>query len=148
MSSAPPTDQLISIARAREIIAAEVGEPLAAEPVEVGQAIGRALAEPVRALDDVPPFANSAMDGFAVRAGDAARRLPIVGESRAGQPFARPLGEEEAVRISTGAVVPDGAEAVVPLESATEQEGWVTLHAAAPNGHNVRGAGEDMHAGE
>ena len=66
------------------------------------------LAEDVVADRDVPSFANSAMDGFAVRSGPAGRALRIVGESRAGRPPTSAVGDGEAVRISTGAALPDG----------------------------------------
>lgn len=139
-------EPLVSIARAREIVAAEV-RPLASESVAMADALGRALAEEVRAEHDVPPFANSAMDGFAVRAGPPGRRLRLAGESRAGAPAAVAVGPDEAIRISTGAAIPAGADAVVALERAHEADGWVTLDAPAEPGLNVRGAGEDMAAG-
>jgi molybdopterin molybdotransferase len=146
MASRDP-EPLISIARAREIIAAE-GRVLDSEPVAVAQALGRALAEDVAAQADVPPFANSAMDGFAVSSGPAGRRLRIAGESRAGAPSPTPLRGGEAMRISTGAALPEASEAVVPLESTTEADGWVTLDDDAPAGRNVRRAGDDMRAGD
>src|SRR3954452_7960871 len=90
--------------------------PLDAEEVPLAEAAGRVLAEDVRAAHDVPPFANSAMDGFALVApgGD----LALIGESRAGAPFAGMVRPCEAVRISTGAALPEGADAVVPIEHA------------------------------
>ena len=111
--SEPP----ISIAEARARVLAAVNRR-PGEAVDVTAARGRVLDEEVRAQGDVPPFANSAMDGFAVRSGAAGRRLAIVGESRAGHPADVGIGEGEALRISTGAVVPDGADAVVPIERA------------------------------
>ena len=138
--------RLISIARARDLVAAEV-RPLDSEAVPVGRALGRALAEEVRAAHDSPPFDNSAMDGFAVRAGPAGRRLRVAGESRAGSPAPEPVQDGEAVRISTGAAMPAGAEAAVPVERTTEEDGWVTLEVDAAPGLNVRRAGEDMRAG-
>ena len=80
------------------------------------RALGRVLAEDVAAAIDVPPFDSSAMDGFALVAG-AAAELPVVGESRAGQPVGGALSSRaQAMRISTGAAVPEGADAVVPVE--------------------------------
>ena len=76
----------------------------------------RVLAADVVALNSVPGFDNSAMDGFAVRSGPAGRRLAIVGESRAGAPSAATVGPGEAIRISTGAMLPKGADAVVQVE--------------------------------
>src|SRR5206468_8576647 len=86
------------------------------ERLPVAAALGRFLAEPVVAAHDVPPFANAAMDGFAVRSGPAGRTLRITGESRAGAPATAALGEGEAIRISTGAAVPEGADAVLQIE--------------------------------
>src|SRR5436305_802808 len=101
---------LLSIAEARALVAAHVG-PLPAERVPVAGALGRFLAEPVVAAHDVPPFANAAMDGYAIRSGPAGRTLTVVGESRAGAPATRALGDGEAIRISTGAALPQGADA-------------------------------------
>ena len=103
-------------------------QPLAAEDVPLERALGRVLAEDVAAGMDVPPFDSSAMDGFALVAGPAAE-LPSSGESRAGHPFGGRVEPGTAVRISTGAVVPEGADAVVPVER-TEAAG-----------ERVRGAG-------
>ena len=90
--------------------------PLPAEPVAVEDAAGRVLAEELRAAADVPRFDNSAMDGFAVRSDASSGPLRIVGESRAGAPASRALGPGEAIRISTGAAMPAGADAVAPVE--------------------------------
>jgi molybdopterin molybdotransferase len=135
----------LGIEEARERVLAEVGA-LAAEDVPLEQALGRVLAEDVAAELPVPPFDSSAMDGFALVAGPAAE-LPVVGESRAGHPFAARLEPGTAVRISTGAVVPDGADAVVPVER-TEEDGERVRVPDTDAGANVRYAGEDVHAGE
>ncbi len=94
--------------------------PLQTETVRVEDAGGRVTAAAVRAAVDLPPFASSAMDGFAVRAADLPGTLPIVARIPAGRPAARPLAAGEAMAISTGGVVPDGADAVVPLESVVQ----------------------------
>ncbi|MGI9539747.1 MAG: molybdopterin molybdenumtransferase MoeA, partial [Miltoncostaeaceae bacterium] len=94
------------------------GGPLAAEDVPVAEAVGRRLARDLVAARDLPGCDNSAMDGFAVRSTDGAGLRRVVGESRAGLPFAGTLGGGEAVTISTGAALPAGADAVVPLENA------------------------------
>src|SRR3979411_1934691 len=94
-------------------------EPLAAETVALDAAHHRVLARDVAALRTQPPQAMSAMDGYAVRAADAAdltARLKVIGEGAAGRPFARKVGEREAVRIFTGGVIPDGADAVIIQE--------------------------------
>jgi molybdopterin molybdotransferase len=126
-------------------------EPLEDEPAPLGEALGRALAEDVVAGLPVQPFDNSAMDGFAVRAADTAAApaaLRVVGESRAGHPAERALERGEAIAISTGAMLPGGADAVVRVERATRRDGEVTIEATARAGQDVRRAGEDLRAGE
>jgi molybdopterin molybdotransferase len=123
--------------------------PTDAERVTLADAAGRVLAEPdVVAGADVPPFDNSAMDGFALRAADTPGDLRLVGEVAAGA--ATPLAVEEAtcVRIMTGAPLPPGADAVVPLEQAEEADGRVRIAAAAEVGRHVRAAGHDTRAGD
>ena len=117
--------------------------PLGAEDVPVVEAAGRVLAESARALGDLPPFDSSAMDGFAVRAEDTPGALTVVGHSAAGKPETRELGPGEAIVISTGAVVPAGADAVVPVERTA---GDVVVERAAV-GDNIRPRGGDVHAG-
>ena len=140
---AAPTLISIDEARVRVLAAAE---PLDAEPVELADALGRVLAEDVAAGEDLPPFDASAMDGFAVPAGDAAT-LTVEGESRAGAPAAAALAPGTACRISTGAVVPEGTFAVVPVERTEQTDGAVTVP-ATDEGANVRRAGEDVRSGE
>ncbi|HVS29685.1 MAG TPA: gephyrin-like molybdotransferase Glp [Solirubrobacteraceae bacterium] len=136
---------LLSIAEARARIAEAVA-PLDVDSVALDDACGRVLGEEIVAEHDVPPFDNSAMDGFAVRAGSGGRLL-LVDESRAGRGAAVTLGPEEAIRISTGAPLPAGADAVVPIERASVEGDMVALDAPAEPGANVRRAGEDMPAG-
>jgi molybdopterin molybdotransferase len=137
----------LSIDEARARVLAAVRAPLGREDVAVRDALGRVLAEDVAAERDVPAFANSAMDGFAVRSGPAGRTLGIVGESRAGAPAAVPVGEGEAVRISTGAALPEGADAVLQVELVTLDGVRVTLDDDVEPGRNVRPAGDDLQAG-
>jgi molybdopterin molybdotransferase len=122
---------------------------LPAETVSLGAALDRVLAEDVHALEDVPAFENSAMDGFAVRAADglAGARLRIVDESRAGAPAARALGAGEAVAISTGAAIPAGADAVVRVEDTRRVEDSVELLVTVEPDRDVRHAGDDVRAG-
>ncbi len=138
---------LISIDDARSFVLDAVS-PLEPETVALDDALGRVLAEDVTAAGDVPPFPCSAMDGYAVTAGDAGRTLTIVGESRAGTPSGRHLVDGEAIRISTGAAIPPGATAVIPQENVAAN-GGESIKTAAPvaPGEHVRGAGEDMRAG-
>ncbi len=139
--------ELITIEEARRRVLAAV-RPLGSETIPVTEALGRALAQPVTAAGDVPPFPASAMDGYAVTAGPAGRRLQIVGESRAGTPSPHSLSDGEAIRISTGAAVPAGATAVIPQEEVEVQDGVVLLGAEATRGNHVRPAGEVMRAGQ
>jgi molybdopterin molybdotransferase len=137
---------LISITDARERVLAAV-IPLGTECVVIDDALGRVLAADVAAAGDVPPFPCSAMDGYAVLAGDAGRTLQIVGESRAGTPTSRGLSEGEAARISTGAAIPPGATAVIPQENVDADDESIHTNAVAAPGEHIRGAGEDMQAG-
>lgn len=121
--------------------------PLSTETVHLTAALGRVLAQDVHALGDVPPFAASAMDGYAVHAVQKGEELRVVGESRAGAPTEQRLGHGEAIRISTGAAVPTGAEAVVPQEMVDQGDGVIRTLAAVPPGDNVRAAGEVMARG-
>jgi molybdopterin molybdotransferase len=137
---------LISIEEARSRILAEV-LPLPAEPVAASDALGRVVAADVVSPLDLPPFDPSAMDGFAVLAGPAAD-LEIIGESRAGRPAEERLRPGEAIRISTGAMVPPGAEvAVVPVER-VEENGTRVKVPDTTAGANIRRAGDDVRAGD
>jgi molybdopterin molybdotransferase len=122
--------------------------PLPAELVPIGAAGGRVVAEAVRAQVDLPPFASSAMDGFAARAADLPGVLQVVGESAAGAPFAGRIEPGSAVAISTGAVVPDGADCVVPVEHVVKQANRVEIPGAASAGSNVRSSGGDVAVGD
>ncbi len=138
---------MLTIEKARETVLAAV-RPLPPERLPIAAAAERVLAEDVAAAHPVPPFANSGMDGFAVRSGPGGRRLRIVGESRAGAPAAVAIGQGEAIRISTGAAIPAGADAVVPVERCEEADGEVHALDATTQGAHVRLAGEDLRAGE
>ncbi|HEX7298594.1 MAG TPA: gephyrin-like molybdotransferase Glp [Solirubrobacteraceae bacterium] len=137
----------LSIEDARAAVLAAV-RPLPAEDVPVRDALGRVLAEDVAATGDVPAFANSAMDGFAVRSGPAGRTLTVVGESRAGAPATVAVGDGEAIRISTGAAVPEGADAVLQIELVSVEGDRVRLEDDVDPGRNVRPAGDDLQAGD
>jgi molybdopterin molybdotransferase len=104
------------------------------------------LAEDVVAELDLPPFDSSAMDGYALVAGTAGE-LPVVGESQAGRPFEGEVQPRQAVRISTGAVIPAGADAVVPVERAELDGDRVRVPTTEPGAH-VRRSGEDLHRGD
>jgi molybdopterin molybdotransferase len=145
---------LLAPAQALELILGEVA-PSPPETVPLREALGRVLARDVVSHDDVPGFDNSAMDGFALRAADTAAAtgaapavLQVVGESRAGAPHPRPLEAGQAVRISTGAMLPPGGDAVLRIEDAQETDGTVSTSRALAPGREVRRAGEDITAGE
>jgi molybdopterin molybdotransferase len=137
---------MLSVAQARDLVLAATTR-LDEETVPVADALGRTLAAPVSAAHDAPPFPNSAMDGYAVMAGPAGRELAVVGESRAGAPSPQRLSAGQAIRISTGAVLPDGAEAVIRQEDVSAQDGHIVCQASTMPGANVRLPGEDMRAG-
>jgi molybdopterin molybdotransferase len=125
-------------------------KPLASERVGVAAAAGRVLAEDVTAATDQPPAPMSAMDGYAVRARDAhaGAELAIVGDAPAGRPYGKTVGTGEAVRIFTGGVVPDGADAVVIQEDTETKDARVIVKEAPRDGENVRARGLDFHAGD
>jgi molybdopterin molybdotransferase len=142
-----PVPPLLSIDDALARVLARA-RPLDAERVPVAAASGRVLAEDVSARVDLPPFASSAMDGFAVRAADLPGRLPIVFRIAAGRPADRPLGPGEAMEISTGGAVPEGADAVVPIEVVVETDNKLEVADAVAPGAHVRPIGGDVRAGE
>jgi molybdopterin molybdotransferase len=142
--------ELIDLDAARARVLAAVPERLAAEPVPLSAALNRVLGVDVAASDEVPGFDNSAMDGFAVRAADttgAPVTLPLAGESRAGHPADAPLPQGAAMAISTGAMLPEGADAVVRVEDTERGEGDVEVRVAVDAGRDVRRAGDDVRAG-
>jgi molybdopterin molybdotransferase len=138
---------LITVAQARALVLSAVN-PLPPEDVPIEAALDRILDADVRAGGNVPPFACSAMDGYAIVAGPGGRRLALVGESRAGAPTEQPVKEGQAIRISTGAALPPGATAVIPQEQVTVgDDGGIQTGADSAQGEHVRGAGEDMAVG-
>jgi molybdopterin molybdotransferase len=145
MSSEP-----LKIDEARRLVLDRVAA-LGAEQLEVRGALGRILAEDVTSADFVPGFDNSAMDGYAVRAADTAggsARLTVVDESRAGHPAHRNVGAGEAIAISTGAMLPEGADAVVRVEDTAGGGEDVEVLVAVEPGKDIRRAGEDIGAGD
>ncbi len=137
--------QPVTIAEARRIVLAAV-RPLDTETVGVQDALGSVLAAEVRAASDVPPFASAAMDGYAVKAGPASRTLEVIGESRAGSPSERALGDGQAIRVSTGAAVPAGTGGVIRQEDVQERGDAIWTTAPTGAGESIREAGGDMRA--
>jgi molybdopterin molybdotransferase len=139
--------ELLTIDEAQRLILERV-RPLPTERVPIEQAAGRVLAAPAVAVVDLPPFPSSAMDGFAVRAADTPGTLPVVFRVAAGRPAPRALEPGEAMGIATGGVVPEGADAVVPIEYVVEHDNDVEIADALEPGTNVRPRAGDLRAGD
>jgi molybdopterin molybdotransferase len=141
---------MLQVEEAQALVMAEVVAG-ATEEVALDDALGRVLREELVAAADAPAADNSAMDGYAVRAGDIARvpvTLPVTGDIPAGHPSTKPLQPGTAMRIMTGAFVPDGADTVVQVELTDGGLEQVTIAQALRPGTNIRRRGEDMHAGD
>lgn len=145
---------MLTVDEARRRILAAV-EPLQPRDVPLEAALGKVAAAELRAPHPLPRFANSAMDGYAVRrrdVEDAGRERPVVlrlaGEVRAGDAAALHIERGSCARIMTGAAIPSGADAVVPVEVATEEDGEVAVLAAPPDHGHIRPAGDDVAAGD
>jgi molybdopterin molybdotransferase len=144
---------MLTVEEARARILERI-HPLPAEDIPLTSALGRVLAADAIAGESLPPFVNSAMDGYAVRSADAVgaspqspRRLRLAGEVPAGRVYEGKVVAGEAVRILTGAPLPDGADAVLQQELTEAGDGWVNLHAEAPAGTNLRWPGDDVQPG-
>jgi molybdopterin molybdotransferase len=145
---------MISVRTAIDLVLQDLPR-LGSEYVALPQAAGRVLAEAVQAGRDVPPFRNSAMDGYAVRAVDVAqagpdtpvtlRILEVVG---AGTLPRHSVGAGDATKIMTGSPMPEGADAVVRVEDTEERDGHVSIRSRVAPGASVRHPGEDLRAGE
>jgi molybdopterin molybdotransferase len=138
---------LTTIEEAQSLVLGRVAA-LPTETVELGEAAGRFPAEDLRAVVDLPSFPSSAMDGFALRAADTPGTLPVTERVAAGRPAGRPLRKGEAFGIATGGVVPDGADAVVPVEDVVEHDNGIEVAAAVERGAHVREPGLDVRAGD
>jgi len=148
--------RLIRVEDARDVYLRSVRlDPTDPEEVTLSEALGRVLAEDVVSPVDIPPRPRAALDGYAVRSRDvlgASTESPVslrlVGEVRAGRPPDRALSPGEAVRIYTGAYLPEGADAVVPVEYSEELESSVEVYTQVPAWKNVARPGEDVKRGE
>jgi molybdopterin molybdotransferase len=142
---------LMSLDEATALIRERVGPVAEAEPVRLREAAGRVLAAEIRAGVDLPPFDNSAVDGYAVRFSDLAAgaetRLTLSGRVAAGRGLEGAARPGEAVRIFTGAPMPDGFDTVFMQEDTREEAGAVVLPAGLKSGANRRLAGEDVARG-
>ncbi|MBU3891612.1 molybdopterin molybdotransferase MoeA [Serratia rubidaea] len=143
------TADLISLEQALDNMLSQVTPLSETEAVALTDAAGRITATPVISPLNVPPFANSAMDGYAVRLGDlnANAPLPVAGKAFAGAPFNDAWPAHSCVRIMTGAPVPAGAEAVIMQEQAEVTDDGVRFNAVVHAGQNIRLAGEDIRQG-
>jgi molybdopterin molybdotransferase len=142
---------LLPVADALARVLESARDALPAEMVPLAEARGRTLAQDVAALRTQPPFPASAMDGYAVRAADIASvpaKLKVIGESAAGRRFKGALAQGEAVRIFTGAPVPDGADTILIQENTRAEDGIVIALESETQGRYVRRAGLDFSAGD
>lgn len=141
---------LLSLSEALARIRAALRPIEGSERVGLKQAHGRILAEDIDALIDLPPYANSAMDGYALCHGDTAPdlRLKVVGTAFAGRPFPRPLRPGECIRIFTGAAVPENADAVIMQENVVREGDEIRLSRTVELGENIRPAGDEIRTGE
>jgi molybdopterin molybdotransferase len=138
---------MISVAEALARVLASAPAPVGVESISIEAALGRTLAQDVHARRTQPPFANSAMDGYALRAADttpAPARFRVIGESAAGRAFAGAVGAGEAVRIFTGAPMPEGADAVLIQENAARDGDMLIAQTSEAPRRNVRDAGIDF----
>jgi molybdopterin molybdotransferase len=147
VSGKAPPRELLSVDDALARVLEHV-RPLAAERVALADSVSRVLVEPARAVVDLPPFPSSAMDGFAVRAADTPGTLRIAGRVAAGSPIEAPLAPGAAIAIATGGAVPEGADSIVPVEHAVEQDGQIEISERLQPGAHIRPRGGDVYAGE
>ncbi|HYA19087.1 MAG TPA: gephyrin-like molybdotransferase Glp [Burkholderiales bacterium] len=140
------------VAKAREFIQAYLTPITGTEKVNIRAALGRVLAEDIVSSINVPAHVNSAMDGYAVRFKDLSAQgetiLRMIGTALAGKPFAGRIGDQQCVRIMTGAVLPDGADTVIMQEHASPDGQMIRFRGAQKAGQNIRQAGEDLAIGQ
>ena len=142
---------MITVEEALARVLASAKPPLDEERVALDEACGRVLTRDLSALRTQPPFPNSAMDGYALRAADglpAPAALTVIGESAAGRAFEGAIGRGEAVRIFTGAPMPAGADAIAMQEDVRKEGERACLSSSVRPGENLRPAGMDFHEGE
>lgn len=145
---------MISVEEAQETILSKIRR-LETEEVPILESLGRVLDEDILSEADIPPFNNSAMDGYAVRSADTSGAWPgepvelkVLGDVAAGYVTEEAIGTGESIRIMTGAQMPEGADAVVMVENTERTDGGVMIYAPVRPGENVRFAGEDIRKGE
>ena len=146
---------MLTFDEARKIVFEHLPTPMAAENVPIAEALGRVLAIDIVAGFDIPPYDNSAMDGYAVCAGDTSHAgfknpvsLKIVGETAAGGKLGARVESGNCVRIMTGGRIPPGADAIVRVEEAEELQDFVKINKDVVPGRDIREKGEDIHCGK
>jgi molybdopterin molybdotransferase len=139
--------ELLSLEEAQRRILERV-VPLPSEDVALRDAAGRVTTADVESRVDLPPFDSSAMDGFALRAADTPGRLPVVERIAAGRPARRPVAPGEAMAIATGGAVPEGADAVIPIEYVVARDNEIEIADRVDAGADIRPRGGDVRAGE
>lgn len=162
------SDKMINVSQAREIIIKNISPVKESELINLDSCLGRICAVDIIAKESIPPFDNSAMDGFAVRAGDSAGAAPkiprvfeVIADLAAGYTTTKRVGNNQVIRIMTGAPIPKGADSVVMVENTGKVTGhrlqvtgenkkieYVKIFLEVRNGENVRYAGEDVKKGE
>ena len=126
----------------------DVVQPLSPVDLPIDQVVGQALAMQVRATENMPPFPSSSMDGYAVVASDTSPERKVLGEQDAGHVGAHAVRPGTVIRIMTGAAIPEGADAVIPVELATEVDNRVRFIKLLPKGANIRPVGQDLAQGD
>ena len=146
----PFTAGLISLEDAQQKMLQQLTPISDCLSVSLFEAAGRITAKPVTSPLDVPPFDNSAMDGYAVRLSDIVpgREFPVAGKAFAGAPFNGDWPAGSVIRIMTGAPIPAGCDAVVMQEQTEQREGGIVITAEVRDGQNIRRIGEDIQAGK
>jgi molybdopterin molybdotransferase len=139
--------ELLSLEEAQRRILERV-VPLPSEDVALRDAAGRVTTADVESRVDLPPFDSSAMDGFALRVADTPGRLPVVERIAAGRPARRPVAPGEAMAIATGGAVPEGADAVIPIEYVVARDNEIEIADRVDAGADIRPRGGDVRAGE
>jgi len=145
----PFTAELLSVESAQALLLDGLSPLAEHETIEITDALGRVLADPIFSPINVPNFDNSAMDGYAVRLAECAQQpLAIAGRALAGNPFAGPLPLGQAVQIMTGAPIPEGCDTVIMQEQAIVDAQGVRFTQTAKLGQNIRHTGEDVRVGQ
>jgi len=143
----PLSFPMIDVDEACARVRAQV-RPLPPDTVPFREALGHILAEDVVAGEDLPPFAASVVDGYALRVADGQKPRRVSGAQTAGRVAGLRVGEGEAVWITTGAPIPEGADAVIKVEETEVREGYITPKVPVKTGENIRPIGHDIRCGE